>query len=104
MESASGLGAIVKAADASSAEFALFGEQGARCVVSVTPAKLAALREIARQYGVAASEIGQVTREPSLRIEYTGRAIVDSAVETLRDVWANSLARTLRSADRTGSA
>jgi phosphoribosylformylglycinamidine synthase len=104
MESASGLGAIVKAADASSAEFALFGEQGARCVVSVSPAKLAALSEIARQYGVVASEIGQVTREPSLRIEYKGSAIIDSAVETLRDVWANSLERTLGSADGTRSA
>jgi len=99
MEGASGFGAAVKAAEASSAEFALFGERGARCVVSVTPAKLAALREIARQYGVAASESGQVTREPSLRIEYKGHAIVDSAVETLRDVWANSLERTLQSHD-----
>jgi phosphoribosylformylglycinamidine synthase len=98
MEGASSFGAAVKAADAPSSEFALFGEQGARCVVSVTPAKLAAVRDIARQYSVAASEIGQVTREPSLRIEHKGSAIIDSAVETLRDVWANSLERTLRSA------
>ena len=91
----SAVGASVKADDPLAAEFAVFGERGARCVVSVGPAKLAALHSIARQYGVAASEIGQVTRDPSLRIEYSGRAIIDSPVESLRDVWANSLERTL---------
>ena len=81
----------------SPAESALFSERGARCVVSVAPAKLAALHAIARQYNVAASEIGQVTERASLRIEYKGRAVIDSPVEDLRDVWANSLERTLQS-------
>jgi phosphoribosylformylglycinamidine synthase subunit PurL len=89
------VGASVKADDPLAAEFAVFGERGARCVVSVRPAKLAALHSIARQYGIAASEIGQVTRDPSLRIEYSGRAIIDSPVESLRDVWAKSLERML---------
>ena len=91
------LGATVKVADASAAEAALFGERGARCVVSVAASKLAALHEIARQYGVAASEIGQVTRDASLRIECKGRAAIDSPIEALRDVWANSLESTLHS-------
>ena len=90
------LGATVAIADDLSAEFAVFGERGARCIVSVAPAKLAVLQEIARQYGIAANEIGQVTQAPSLRIEYKGRAIIDSPVEELRDVWANSLERTLQ--------
>jgi phosphoribosylformylglycinamidine synthase II len=89
------LGAAVKVDEWFAAEFAIFGERGARCAVSVAPAKLAALQGIARQYGVAASEIGQVTRDAALRIEYKGRAIIDSPVENLRDVWANSLERTL---------
>src|SRR6266566_651809 len=93
--SSTAVGARVKADDPLAAEFAVFGERGARCVVSVTPAKLAALHSIARQYGVAASEIGQVTQDPSLRIEYNGRAIIDSPVENLCDMWANSLERTL---------
>ena len=89
-------GANVKLQDSdAAAEFALFGERGARCVVSVAPAKLAALQGIARQYGVEASEIGQVTSGPSLSIEHKGRAVIDSPVEGLRDVWANSLERTL---------
>jgi hypothetical protein len=39
--------------------------------------------------------VGQVTQNPSLRIEYKGRAVIDSPVESLRDVWANSLERTV---------
>jgi phosphoribosylformylglycinamidine synthase II len=89
------LGASVRADDPLAAEFAVFGERGARCVVSLAPSELAALHSIARQYGVAASEIGQVTQDPSLRIEYSGRAIIDSPAEGLRDVWANSLERML---------
>lgn len=90
------LGAKLKLEGTSSAEFTVFGESGARCVVSVAPAKLAALIEIARQYGVEASAIGQVTQDHSLRIEYKENAIVDSPVETLRDVWTNSLERILQ--------
>jgi phosphoribosylformylglycinamidine synthase len=90
------VGANVKLQDSdAAAEFESFGERGARCVVSVAPAKLVALQGIARQYGVEASEIGQVTAGPSLRIEHKGRAVIDSPVEGLRDVWANSLERTL---------
>jgi phosphoribosylformylglycinamidine synthase len=91
------LGAMVSVQDSFPDEFVLFGERGARCVVSVAAAKLAALQAIARQYGVAAGEIGQVTGNGSLRIEYQGRAIIDSPVESLRDVWANSLERMLQS-------
>jgi phosphoribosylformylglycinamidine synthase II len=90
------VGANVRLEDSgAAAEFASFGERGARCVVSVAPAKLAALQGIARQYGVEASEIGQVTAGPSLSIEHKGRAVIASPVEGLRDVWANSLERTL---------
>jgi phosphoribosylformylglycinamidine synthase II len=92
------LGAMVTVQDSFPAEFVLFGEHGARCVLSVAAAKLAALQAIARQYGVAASEIGQVTGNGSLRIECKGRATIDSPVDTLRDIWVNSLERTLTAA------
>jgi len=77
-------------------EFALFNERGARAIVSVTPSKLAAVLHTARQYNVAARELGQVTRDGSFRIQHKGRAVIDSSVETLRDVWANSLEHTLK--------
>jgi phosphoribosylformylglycinamidine synthase II len=90
------LGAIANLGDEpSAAEFAAFGERGARAIVSVTPSKLAAVLHTARQYNVAARELGQVTREGSFRIEHKGRAVIDSSVESLRDAWAHSLERTL---------
>jgi len=78
-------------------ESVLFGERGARVVLSVTPSRLAAVLDTARQYNVAAHQIGQVTRDGSFRIEHKGRAVIDSSVETLRDAWAHSLERTLAS-------
>ncbi|PYU50872.1 MAG: phosphoribosylformylglycinamidine synthase subunit PurL [Acidobacteria bacterium] len=89
------LGASVQFDDLSPAESVLFGERGARAVVSASPSKLARVLKIARQYHVAARELGKVIREGSFRIEYRGSAVIESSVETLRDAWANSLERTL---------
>jgi phosphoribosylformylglycinamidine synthase len=89
------LGARVSLEEDGSAEFALFGERGARCVVSVSPTKLAAVLATARQYGVGASEIGKVHLGSPLRIEYKGSTVVDSPLDALRGIWANSLERTL---------
>ena len=91
----SALGAIVSLEDAAPAESVLFGENGARAVVSVSPAKLARVLESARQYNVAARELGKVTREGSFRIEHKGSTVIDSPLEILRDVWAHSLERAL---------
>ena len=91
-----GLGAEVKIEDDGPAEAALFGERGARCVVSVPPTKLAAVLATARQYGVGVREIGKVIRDNAFGIQCKGRAVIDSPVDALRDVWANSLERTLK--------
>jgi phosphoribosylformylglycinamidine synthase II len=77
------------------AEHALFHERGARCVVSVSPTKLAAVLATARQYNVGARETGKVHLGNALRIEYKGSAVVDSPLDTLRSIWANSLENTL---------
>jgi phosphoribosylformylglycinamidine synthase len=89
------LGAQVKLEEDAPAEAVVFGERGARVVVSVTPSKLAAVLDTARQYKVGAHQIGRVTRGDAFRIEYRGRAVIDSPVETLRDAWAHSLERVL---------
>jgi len=91
------VGANVCIDDSSPAEFSLFSERGARAVVSVSPANLARALAIARQYNVAAREIGQVTRGDAFRIEYKGRTVIESPVESLRDAWANSLERAVKS-------
>jgi phosphoribosylformylglycinamidine synthase len=93
---ADGLGAHVKLAEEGSAEAAVFNERGARAVVSVTPSKLAAVLNTARQYSVAAHQIGQVIRGDAFRIQYKGSAVIDSSVESLRDAWAHSLERNLK--------
>ena len=90
-----GLGARIDLDEDAFPEFALFHERGARCVVSVSPTKLAAVLATARQYGVGAREIGKVHLGNALRIEYKGSAVVDSPLDALRSIWANSLENTL---------
>jgi phosphoribosylformylglycinamidine synthase subunit PurL len=91
------LGADVRLPNEIAVENALFGERGARCIVSVAPENIAALQSVAAQYGVAADQIGQVTGDGTLRIQYKGRAIIDCPVESLRDIWANSIERAIKS-------
>ena len=90
------LGANVRLEDVSPAEYALFGERGARAVVSVRPTFLAPVLETARQYGVAAQQIGQVIGGDAFRIKHKGRAVIDTSVAKLYDAWAHSLERILR--------
>jgi phosphoribosylformylglycinamidine synthase len=90
------LGANVTLLAGASAENALFNERGARCVVSVLPTKLAAVLETARQYGVGAREIGKVHLGGSLRIEYKGSAVIESPLDSLRGIWANSFEQNLK--------
>jgi phosphoribosylformylglycinamidine synthase subunit PurL len=93
---ADGLAADVKIAEEGPAECALFGERGARVVLSVRPAQVAAVLATARQYNVGAGEIGKVTRDNTLRIEYKGHAVISAAIPALKDVWAYSLERNLK--------
>jgi phosphoribosylformylglycinamidine synthase II len=95
------LAAKVSLDDSNAAEFALFGERGARAIVSVKASLVARVLETARQYQVTAEQIGQVTRDKTLRIEYNGQghkglAAIDSPVEELRDVWTHSLEHAIK--------
>ncbi len=93
---AEGVGAWVSLEGDEPAEVAVFGERGARAVVSVSPESLARVRELAAQCSVQAREIGRVTGG-EFRIQYNGRVLVSAAVESLRDPWAHALERALRS-------
>jgi phosphoribosylformylglycinamidine synthase len=93
---AKGLGAEIKVDGEANAEYTLFGERGARAIVSVAPGKVGAVLASARQYGIGAREIGKVTRDHNLRIEYKGHAVILAPVPALQDTWANSLERNLR--------
>jgi len=76
------------------AEAALFGEGGARAIVSVTPENVAAVRRIAAQYEVAVVDVGRVTRG-DFRIELNGRTVVSGATSLLADDWSGALGRLL---------
>ncbi|GAC1661941.1 MAG: phosphoribosylformylglycinamidine synthase subunit PurL [Candidatus Acidiferrum sp.] len=93
--SAPALGARVNLEEDPAAEACLFGERGARAVLSAKPGMLAAVHELARHYQLDLREIGKVTRDSLFRIEYNGRAVIDGSVEAFRDAWAFSLERTL---------
>jgi phosphoribosylformylglycinamidine synthase len=90
---ANGLGANAKLEENGPAEAALFGERGARAIVSVKPTQLARVLNTARQCHVAAHEIGKVIRGDAFRIQYKGSAVINSSVPALRAAWAHSLER-----------
>jgi len=76
------------------AEVEIFGEWGARAVVSVSAASLAHVNEIAAQYRVKALRIGSVTRG-KFRIEYRGIGVIRGDVAALRHVWSESLQKAI---------
>ncbi len=76
-------------------EYALFGERGARAVVSCAPDSLARVQQLAREYKVAARELGR-TGGVTFRIQWNGEAVIEAPVESLREVWATALERALR--------
>jgi phosphoribosylformylglycinamidine synthase subunit PurL len=90
------LGAHINVDGPTPAEHALFGERGARAMVSARPEQVAAILVTARQYQVGARQIGKVTRDNTLRIEYKGRAVISASVAALRDLWDHSLERNLK--------
>jgi phosphoribosylformylglycinamidine synthase II len=95
-KSADTLGARIKIEDRSPGESAVFGERGARAVLSVSPAALNAVLQMAQKYGISALQIGKVTADGIFSIELNGSAIIEESVETLRDIWAHSLERALK--------
>jgi phosphoribosylformylglycinamidine synthase subunit PurL len=88
---------IVAAGAEDFAEAALFGERGARAVVSVAPASLARVNEVAAQYNVRAQRIGAVTRG-EFRIQYEGAAVIQGSIESFRRVWSESLPQAIENA------
>ena len=91
-----GLSAQITLEGAEPAEVALFGERGARAVVTASPGSLARLGAVAAQCGVGARRIGTVTRG-EFRIQYNGRTRIAAVAASLRQPWATSLEQAIRS-------
>jgi len=86
-----------EAPEAMPAEVALFGERGARAVVSISPALLARVDAIAAQWKVAAQRIGTVVRG-EFRIQLDGASVIRGNVDSFRQIWSESLARAVEGA------
>jgi phosphoribosylformylglycinamidine synthase II len=78
------------------AEFALFGERGARAIVSVPSASLARAGSIAAEYSCKVQRIGTVIRG-AFRIQYNGTTAVRGDVSSLRKIWSEALGKALES-------
>jgi phosphoribosylformylglycinamidine synthase subunit PurL len=87
-----GLSAGVALEGEAPAEAALFGERGARALVSLSPTSLARMSIIAAQCQVQAQRIGTVTHG-ELRIQYNGSVVIRGDVDSLRRCWSESLVR-----------
>ena len=79
------------------AELALFGERGARAVVSVAPGSLARVEQIAAQCSINVRQVGRVTRG-EFRIQLNGAAVIQGQLESFQRVWSRSLAHSVESA------
>jgi len=75
-------------------EYAVFGERGARVVVSVSPALLARVNAIAAQYNVRASRIGTVTRGEFRIAQETG-AVIHGNIDAFKHIWCGELGAVL---------
>jgi len=90
-----GLSAHVKLERTEPVEYALFGERGARAVVSCRKGEIARVEAIARECGVNARHLGRVTRG-EFCIEYNGQALIAADVAELKETWATALERSLK--------
>jgi phosphoribosylformylglycinamidine synthase len=84
-------------ANRASAEFALFGERGARVVISLPTAALARVEAIAAQYRIKVYRIGTVTRG-DFRIQYKGVPVIQGSVDLLRRTWGDALGKAVEAA------
>jgi phosphoribosylformylglycinamidine synthase subunit PurL len=71
---------------------ALFGEAGGRVVASVKPEHRAALLQLAREAGVAATLIGR-TGGSRIQVSVNGSRVIDCAVADAEQLWSNALER-----------
>jgi phosphoribosylformylglycinamidine synthase subunit PurL len=91
-----GVGAKVNlASNELPAEFVLFGEDASRIVVSCDPANVARIKEVARQYGIAADVLGE-TIPGWMDISLDGRLVVSAEVSDLSGSYESALEASLR--------
>ncbi len=77
------------------AEFALFGEDASRILISCDPANVTRIKEVAGNHGVAADVIGETIPGP-LEISLDGKLVISAAVAELSEAYEGALESALR--------
>jgi phosphoribosylformylglycinamidine synthase II len=77
------------------AEFALFGEDASRIVISCDPEQVARIKEAAAKHGAAAEVIGDTIPE-RLEISLDGKLVISAAVSELSAAYEGALESALR--------
>jgi phosphoribosylformylglycinamidine synthase len=93
---AKGIGARVDLASAGlPAEFALFGEDAGRVLLSCDPNQLSRIKEVAVKYGLSLDTLGETVPQ-QLEIKLDGKRVVSAMVSELKDEFENALERALK--------
>jgi phosphoribosylformylglycinamidine synthase len=93
---AKGVGARVDLASGGLfAEFALFGEDASRIVISCDPENVARIKEVAEKHGAAADVIGETIPE-RVEISLDGRVVISAAISELSAAYEGALEAALR--------
>jgi phosphoribosylformylglycinamidine synthase len=91
-----GVGARVNLASGGMfAEYALFGEDASRVLVSCDPGKVARIKEVSGKHGVAADVIGETVPD-KLEISLDGKAVISATVAELSTAYEGALEAALR--------
>jgi phosphoribosylformylglycinamidine synthase subunit PurL len=77
------------------AEFALFGEDASRVVLSCDPAVVSRIKEIAEQRGIASDVIGE-TIANTIEVSLDGRLVISAAVTDLSKAYEGALETALK--------
>ncbi len=98
---AKGIGINVDfASEGLAAEFALFGEDASRVVISCDRSNVPGIQRIALKYRLSANVIGE-TAGQQLQIKLDGRVVVSTSVNELQTVYERSLEKALRTEPET---
>jgi phosphoribosylformylglycinamidine synthase len=76
-------------------EFALFGEDASRVVLSCDPAKLARIQQVAQEYGLFADVVGE-TGGDRVEITLDGKMVVSATLAELDEAYESALEKALR--------
>jgi phosphoribosylformylglycinamidine synthase len=75
-------------------EFALFGEDASRVLVSCDPARVTGIKQMAVEYGLSVDTLGETVPE-QFQISLDGAVVVSAPVSGLRDAYEGALEKAL---------